>query len=137
MTYQLVPATVIEEGRLWTLAVNANQNLLGKTMLVARRPVESVTDLTEAEWLDLRSQMARVTTAVAALWRPDQFNHAFLMNVDAQVHLHVVPRYRGVRTWRGRTFADPHWGELYGKEQNRLPDEDLAAVAAAVRARLS
>ena len=136
MALYLTPETLIEEGRFWALAVNLNQNLLGKTMLVATRPVESVTALTEPEWLDLRTQMARLTAAVTALWQPDQFNHAFLMNADAQVHLHVVPRYRAARTWRGMTFEDPHWGELYGKEQNFLPGADLAALTAAIRSHL-
>jgi diadenosine tetraphosphate (Ap4A) HIT family hydrolase len=58
----------------------------------------TLTALTEPEWLDLRTQMARLTAAVTALWQPDRFNHAFLMNADAQVHLHVVPRYRAARS---------------------------------------
>jgi diadenosine tetraphosphate (Ap4A) HIT family hydrolase len=89
----LAPETVIVAGPLWTVAVNRNQNLIGKTMLVANRRVESVTALYQDEWLDLHRQISRVTIALDQLFRPDQYNHAFLMNVDAQVHLHVVPRY--------------------------------------------
>jgi len=34
---ELVPATVIGHTPHWTIAVNRNQNLLGKVMLILRR----------------------------------------------------------------------------------------------------
>jgi diadenosine tetraphosphate (Ap4A) HIT family hydrolase len=136
MALTLDPGTVIAVEPLWTLAVNRNQNLIGKTMLVANRPVESVPDLTLDEWTDLRTQITRLTTAVRHLFAPDQFNHAFLMNADAQVHLHVVPRYRSPRRWHGHTFTDPHFGELYGKEQQILDAPELARLSGQILQRL-
>jgi len=106
----VAPETLIEVGRFWTLALNRNQNLVGKTMVVANRHVESVTALEPEEWLDLHQQMSRVKNALDDLFHPDQYNHAFLMNADAQVHLHVVPRYRAERGWGGQMFTDPHFG---------------------------
>jgi len=55
----VAPETLIEAGPFWTLALNRNQNLVGKTMAVATRHVESVTALTSDEWLDLHRQMSR------------------------------------------------------------------------------
>jgi diadenosine tetraphosphate (Ap4A) HIT family hydrolase len=133
MALSLAPETVILAGPLWTLAVNRNQNLLGKTMLVTTRPVEAVPALRADEWLDLHHQITRLTTALDSLFHPDQYNHAFLMNADAQVHLHVVPRYRNARTWNGHTFTDPRYGELFGREQRPLPPADLEALATAIR----
>jgi diadenosine tetraphosphate (Ap4A) HIT family hydrolase len=105
-------------------------------MLVANRRLDSVTALSQDEWLDLHRQISRVTVALDQLFRPDQYNHAFLMNVDAQVHLHVVPRYREARTWNGQTFTDPNFGRLFGTEQRLLPAAGLAALAASIRAHL-
>ena len=93
MPLQLAPESVIEETAHWTLALNRNQNLLGKVMLVARRPVESVVAIETEEWLGLQHEIRRACTAIDALFRPDQYNHAFLMNLDPDVHLHIVPRY--------------------------------------------
>ena len=45
----LDPATMIERGQHWTIALNCNQNLLGKVMLVANRPVKQVSALTADE----------------------------------------------------------------------------------------
>lgn len=53
------------------MAVNRNQNQLGKTMLVANRPVESVASLAPDEWPDPRRQIIRVGAALDALFGPD------------------------------------------------------------------
>lgn len=45
-----MPETVVEDGELWTIAVNRNQNLLGKAMLVLRRPCTAVSQLELDEW---------------------------------------------------------------------------------------
>jgi diadenosine tetraphosphate (Ap4A) HIT family hydrolase len=132
----LGPETLVTAGPLWTVAVNRNQNLLGKTVLVANRPVESVTALRPDEWADLHRQIARVTVALDELFEPDQYNHAFLMNADAHVHMHVVPRYRAERSWGGQVFSDPHFGSLFGTEQRVLEQRALALLAAALRTHL-
>ena len=137
VSYELDPATVVEDGDVWVLAVNRNQNLLGKTMLVLRRPCSAVVDLDQTEWSLLHTEVVRVTSGLRSLFQPDQFNYAFLMNVDAQVHLHVIPRYAALRTWRGREFTDVNWGRPFGTDQAALPSEDLTALAADLRAALT
>lgn len=96
----LQPESVVEVGRLWTVAVNYNQDLLGKTMLVLNRACVSVTDVRLDEWADLHRQIGRVTHRLNTLFAPDGYNFAFLMNQDPEVHLHVLPRYHGQRFGR-------------------------------------
>ena len=137
MSYVLDPATVIEERGPWVLAVNRNQNLLGKTMLVLDRPCVAVTDLDQGEWISLQTEIGRITNAIAALFGPDQFNYAFLMNVDAQVHLHVIPRYASSRIWRGQEFVDANWGSPFDTNQRLLRPDDLVALTDELRAVMS
>lgn len=106
----LQPESVVEVGRLWTVAVNYNQDLLGKTMLVLNRACVSVTDVRLDEWADLHRQIGRVTYGLNTLFAPDGYNFAFLMNQDPEVHLHVLPRYHGQRFWKGLNFEDAHLG---------------------------
>lgn len=136
MGLNLVPSTVVEEGADWTLAVNRNQCLLGKVMLVARREVAAVDELSTQEWSSLHVQIGRVRAALDQLFAPDQLNYAFLMNQDAQVHLHVVPRYREPRRWHGLVFEDPHFGKVFGTEQRVLGEEDLHLLAGTIRSAL-
>jgi diadenosine tetraphosphate (Ap4A) HIT family hydrolase len=132
----LLPGTEIEPGTIWTVALNRNQNLLGKTMLILNRPSESVAELTPDEWIDLGRQIHRLRVALDSLFAPDHYNYAFLMNLDAQVHLHVVPRFRTAREWDGQTYDDPHFGELFGTEQRILDSATLGRLSDAIRSRL-
>ena len=136
MTLSLLPESVIEQRPSWTLAVNRNQDLLGTTMLVLRRHCTAVIDIAPDEWVALRCELRRLVPALDRLFDPDQFNIAFLMNLEAQVHLHVVPRYASTRRWHDRTFIDEHWGEACGREQQLLPPSELRLLADEIRAQL-
>lgn len=127
---------VVERGALWTLALNRNQNLLGKCMLVLNRHAESVAALTPEEWADLRPWTSRATAALDRLFAPDLYNLAFLMNQDAHVHLHIVPRYIAPREWGGETYDDPHYGALFGTEQRLASEETVRLLAEELRKRL-
>ena len=137
MSLRLLPESVIEERPSWTLAVNRNQDLLGKTMLVLRRHCTTVIDVGPDEWALLREELRRVVPALDRLFHPDQFNFAFLMNLDAQVHLHVIPRYASSRRWHDRTFTDQHWCEAFGHERRPLPPAELQLLADEIRRQLA
>jgi diadenosine tetraphosphate (Ap4A) HIT family hydrolase len=92
---------VLAGSPFWRLVLNRNQNLVGKCMLVTRRHVEVVDQLTAAEWSDLAELLRRATAALRQAMQPDHFNYAFLQNQDRHVHLHVIPRYAGPRCIAG------------------------------------
>lgn len=133
----LIPETVVEDRGAWLLAVNLNQNLLGKTMLVLNRPCTAVIEVQPREWAALQNELRRLVPALARLFQPDQFNFAFLMNQDAQVHLHVIPRYASPRKWAGFTFRDDHWGSSFGSEQRPLSAELLRRLTAELKEALA
>jgi diadenosine tetraphosphate (Ap4A) HIT family hydrolase len=133
LSNQTGTGTEIQRSRLWTLAVNRNQNLLGKCLVIANRPCGSIPELHAEEWSSLFEHLRQLTAALDAIFAPDAYNHAFLMNVDPQVHLHVIPRYANTRVWQGMQFHDPHWRCLFGTEQRLLPTEHLSRLSDAVR----
>lgn len=135
---ELADGTVVgEAGEGWTLAVNLNQNLMGRCLLVLDRPCERVTAVTPAEWAALRGAIAGAEAALGEVLGPDHLNLSFLMNVDRQVHLHVVPRYALPRVWRDLRIEDPWWGgpAPFG-DPRRLDPNLLGLLAADLRAAL-
>ncbi len=136
MGFEPDPESVVDRRGSWTLALNRNQNLLGKSILVLDRPCTAVADLSSGEWAELRAGIGRATNALTTLYQPDQFNYAFLMNVDAQVHLHIIPRYQTPRTWHGLEFVDPNWGRAFGHEVQLLEPDQLRAMAHEISAAL-
>ena len=127
---------VVERGELWTLALNRNQDLPGKCILVLNRHCERVSDLTVQEWASLHPYTERTASALDDLFAPDLYNFAFLMNFDAHVHLHVVPRYASPVEWRDETYTDEHYGSLFGKEQRLASEEALNELAETLKEKL-
>lgn len=125
-------APLIAEGDHWKVILNRNQNLLGKLMLVLRRHIEQVSDLTPEEWTELHLQLRRATQVLRAVFNPDHFNYVFLQNQDRHVHLHVVPRYSADRSFGGLTFQDPDYPAHYAVPSpvQQLPEVQRDALAA-------
>ena len=135
-TFTPDPGTVIEQGKAWMIVINRNQNLLGKVMLVLSRDCDDVRQLKDDEWLQLHRDIGRVTSALNSLFEPDHYNYSFLMNVDRQVHLNVIPRYEDQRAWRGLTFDDPYFGQAPPTDTRQVPDELLSSIVDSVRGSL-
>lgn len=134
LTHEPDPRWRIAESDRWTVVLNTNQSLLGRCFLVLRRPETDVTALTDDEVLDLWASVRRVKSALDRLWSPDHYNYAFLMNLDRQVHFHIIPRYRDKRELAGLTFTDPDFGSHYALDPARaLDDSGYDAVLAALR----
>jgi diadenosine tetraphosphate (Ap4A) HIT family hydrolase len=124
---------VLRESRHWRTALNRNQNLLGKTIVVLRRHEEAVAALSADEWSELRGELAWVTERLRLAFAPDHFNYAFLQNQDRHVHLHVIPRYAGDREVDGAVFEDAAYPDHYRLgEERRLDGRGIEAIRRAL-----
>ncbi len=125
---------ILRECRFWRSAVNRNQDLLGKTIIVLKRHEESVAGLRTEEWTELLGEIRYVTDCVRGAFDPDHFNYSFLMNMDRHVHLHVIPRYVGPRTLAGVEFSDPEYPAAYQLAPSAAEVAPPAVIAAVYRA---
>lgn len=124
---------VLRESRHWRTALNRNQNLLGKTIVVLRRHEEAVCALSGEEWSELHGELAWVTARLRTAFGPDHFNYAFLQNEDRHVHLHVIPRYGAARDVAGVVFEDAAYPDHYRPgEERRLERRQIDAIAVAL-----
>jgi diadenosine tetraphosphate (Ap4A) HIT family hydrolase len=76
--------------------------------------------LTGDESVELRGELIWAVDRLSRAFAPDDFSDAFLQNQDAHVHLHVIPRYVGVRRFGGIEFADPEYGDHYGLDRGSV-----------------
>ena len=72
----------------------------GHTLLLPRRHVGSLFDLTVVEWVELGQLLVEVRAALRNEFQPDGFNIGINEGVAAgqtvrHPHLHVIPRYHG------------------------------------------
>jgi diadenosine tetraphosphate (Ap4A) HIT family hydrolase len=123
---------ILRDARFWRTALNRNQNLLGKLIVVLRRHEELVASLSPEEWAELQDQLIWASDRLRAAFAPDHFNYAFLQNEDRHVHLHVIPRYASPRHVAGREFVDPDYPDHYRvpAPENRVGRDVLEAVHA-------
>lgn len=124
---------VLRRSKAWSTALNRNQNLLGKLIVVLRRHEEAVTGLRMEEWVDLFAEVRWATERLTTTFAPDHFNYAFLQNEDRHVHLHVIPRYAFPRHLGSVEFVDSTYPDHYAVGETRaLPPELLASVSSAL-----
>lgn len=94
-------------------------------VLVPRRPgLSEIADLSDEDGAELMREIRIATGVMLDLARPDKVNVGALGNVVAQLHVHVIGRFRSDPAWPG-----PVWG--HGARQ---PYPDHAAVALVERA---
>lgn len=75
-------------------------------ILVPRRADASeITDLDDADALALIREIRIATRVLSEVARPDKINVGALGNVVAQLHVHVIARFRSDPAWPG-----PVWG---------------------------
>jgi diadenosine tetraphosphate (Ap4A) HIT family hydrolase len=131
--FHIDPRDLVGSWEHWHVVVNHNQDYLGKVMLVLRRHATDVTALTPAEQAEFWSLLGDLKTALLGAFQPDHFNYAFLMNLDAHVHMHIIPRYARPQVFAGAAFEDGQLGEHYDLTSRIVPIELRQAVAQALR----
>jgi diadenosine tetraphosphate (Ap4A) HIT family hydrolase len=124
---------IVHQGRFWRTAVNHNQNLLGKLIIVLERHEEDVTLLGRDEWIELREEVVWAVARLRTAFGPDHFNFAFLQNQDRHVHLHVIPRYAAARHIADINFTDPDYPDMFLPGRTNIVHEHvLRAIDAAL-----
>ncbi len=93
-------------------------------LLVPRRPdLTEIIDLDAAGRTQLMDEITQVSTALREITGCDKLNVGALGNVVAQLHVHVIARFRNDAAWPG-----PVWG--VGEAQAWDPDKRAALVEA-------
>lgn len=130
---------ILLESSYWKLVLNKNQNLLGKCFLSLRRHLESVPELQFTEWADLQRQLKMATHGLLQEFEPDHFNYSFLQNQDRHIHLHIIPRYAGIRVFSGMKFTDSDFPAHYRVPASsvHLAEESFAELAKKLQRRMA
>jgi diadenosine tetraphosphate (Ap4A) HIT family hydrolase len=103
------------------LANDANYPWL---LLVPRREGTSeIIDLSEADLIELSTEIARASRALKAVTACDKLNIAALGNVVPQLHVHVIARRRNDAAW-----PKPVWGAVPARDYDPADRERLVAA---------
>lgn len=103
----------ITEGQYWKVGLHSNQFYLGRCVVVLKRHVDDLLDVTEEERGELFDITKRLRDTVRELFNVDMFNYAAFGNEVGHTHLHFIPRYQTKRDFLGVIFEDKNWGKNY------------------------
>ena len=124
------------ETRYWLVVLHPNdQNYLGRSVIILKRHVPTLAEVSDAEWLDYKQLVGEFAQAASDAFGADHFNWSFNMNhafredpPALHVHGHVRPRYRVPVTFAGLTFEDQEFGSHYDMQKRRVETAVLDAI---------
>ncbi len=105
--------TTIGDLPLCRVLLNNDGNYPWLILVPRREDLVELTDLSESGRAALMREIAQASTALKAHTRCHKLNVAALGNVVAQLHVHVIARFRTDPAW-----PNPVWGKV-----KRIPHE--------------
>lgn len=98
----------IKEFKYWFLALNWEQGLLGRSLLILKAHKVDEVELTNEEAAEKHAIYCMWRNVIAKAFSPDKINQAQLGNEEflhkGHLHWHFVPRYRRSVTFAGVSF---------------------------------
>lgn len=117
--------SVLKEYPFWTLLLHERQRYLGRAVVWLARAgdMQRFSGLLPEELLKLRDITQEYEAVLDKLgFKPDHMGYSMLGNEmhlhKGHGHMHVVPRYKGPREFKGVTFVDDRWGSNHSPEMH-------------------
>ena len=108
------------KGKYWdVIFVNWSQEFVGDCIISSHK--ESLSDLTEEEWIELGNIEKELERISKQLFNATMFNFACLMNnayrdnEKPHVHFHFIPRYKNKLKLFNKIYIDKHFGYNFWK----------------------
>lgn len=127
----LPPRERIWVGPRWRIAHASGTALPGWLVVLPRRHVTALDELTPAEAADLGPLLREVTAALRAVTGCEKTYVALFAEAEgfSHVHFHVIPRHPG----QGRELRGPRVFTLHGGDAARhVPDNVMDQIAAEI-----
>lgn len=124
------------ESRSWSVFLSDEQDYIGRCILVLKRHCNSLSELTDDEWGELRDLICELEACLKAVLGATLCNWSCLMNSfykaaepDPHLHIHVRPRYDKPVILNGRAYTDGEFAHHYAlKKSGAIPSEDREEV---------
>jgi diadenosine tetraphosphate (Ap4A) HIT family hydrolase len=120
---------IVADLEVSTLYITRDQAYWGRCILALKEHKTEVFQLSAAEVEAFGRDMAKASRAVYNVFKPDKINYAAFGDTYPHLHFHLVPKYKGGKSWGGpfELTPDPDW---------ILPDEELEGVIRKIREKL-
>lgn len=112
-----------------TIVLSEDQFFLGWCLVIAKKHVVDLFELSNDDRLNFEADVYRVSKAIQRLFSPDIMNYAIFGNVIPHLHWNVMPRYKTDGRWGAPPW--PHEPKKISKEEAiKLANQIKVAVKA-------
>jgi diadenosine tetraphosphate (Ap4A) HIT family hydrolase len=120
---------IVADLEVTTLYLTKDQAYKGRCILALKDHKTEVFQLDEKEVAAFGRDMAKASRAMYEAFHPDKINYAAYGDGYPHVHFHLVPKYKGGKSW-GAPF------DLAEDPAGKLPKEELDKTIALLRSKL-
>lgn len=117
----------------WTWSLRPHQATLGSGILSLKRECASLSEVTEAEFADLKKIVLIIEGSLSNRFDYDVINYLMLMMFDKQVHYHVLPRYENDREFNNQKWNDEQWPAIPPLMGEAVSDEKANELIQAIK----
>lgn len=100
---------IIKKLDYWIVSLRPQQVTIGSLVLTLNRHCKKFSEILPEEARDLEVAFKVIELLFEDTFKPDKINYLALMMKDAQVHFHIIPRYKDVRNFQGVDYTDKFW----------------------------
>ena len=126
----------VYDGEFWYVFLSDEQDYIGRCILVLKRHCDSLSELTNGEWVELRMLVCKVETCLKTVLGATLCNWSCLMNnfykdsdPHPHLHIHVRPRYDKPVMLNGSVYIDDEFGHHYAvNKSGTISSEDRKEV---------
>lgn len=128
---------IIRETEYWKIELNSDQVYLGRCVIIAKRKVNSLSELTKEEWEDFSEIVKRLESTLKKVFGARMFNWTCLMNnafkteryenkiAEPHVHWHFRPRYNKPINFGNENFEDKEFAHHYDNKKHKEVSKEL------------
>jgi diadenosine tetraphosphate (Ap4A) HIT family hydrolase len=120
---------VVADFEVSTLYITKDQTYRGRCILAIKEHKTEVFQLSADEVEAFGRDMAKASKAIYEAFKPDKINYAAFGDTYPHLHFHLVPKYKGSKSWGGPFDLTPNSDEV-------LAAEELTGLIERIRERL-
>jgi diadenosine tetraphosphate (Ap4A) HIT family hydrolase len=117
---------IVADLEVSTLYITKDQAYRGRCILALKEHKTEVFQLSAGEAEAFGRDMAKASSAVYEAFKPDKINYAAFGDTYPHLHFHLVPKYKGGKSWGGPF-------ELAPDPAGVLPEGELAGLIKAIQ----
>ena len=127
------PQTLVKEFKNWVIVLRPQQVTLGSLILICQDDAKAFSDISPAAFSEFPQIIKEIESSLSKAFSYQKINYLMLMMVDPDVHFHVIPRYKGTKSFSRHDFFDHGWP---GAPNLKNPNETNPSLTIAILAHL-